>query len=72
MHVDGWTILSIILALSAAMGWVITIPLNNLLLIYCNWREGADIDWGWEIGCVIATPFAFIFTILEVILLFSN
>jgi hypothetical protein len=72
MHFDFWTILLVITIFAGIQGWFLTIPLVSLMLLYCNWREGSDIDWGWEIGCIIAGPLAFFFAFFEIILLYCK
>jgi hypothetical protein len=40
----------------------------NLILWFSEWREGNHIDWGQQICFGIAVPFAWIFAILEIII----
>lgn len=69
---DFWTILLVVTCFGGIMGWFFTIPLSNCLLMYCNWREGVDVDWASEIGFAIAGPLAWFFALFEIILLYSK
>lgn len=47
-------------------------PLTHFLGWYLNWYEGADVDWGLNVSLAIAVPFAWIFSITEIMLLFFD
>ncbi len=53
------------------MGWTMT-PFVNGILWYCDWREGADINWGLDTAFTIAVPFAWMFALFEIILLYCK
>jgi hypothetical protein len=38
--------------------------------MYCNWKEGVEMDWGTDIGFTIAGPLAWLFAFLEIYLLY--
>jgi hypothetical protein len=42
------------------------------ILYFCDWREGADMNWSWEIFTFSAGSFAWIFAILEIVMLYSK
>lgn len=62
-------IVAIVIAFGTLQGFVFGV-INNCILLYCDWRDGVDIDWGSGIGFIIAGPIAWLFTIFEVILLY--
>ena len=53
------------------MGWTMT-PFTNAVLWYCDWRDGTDINWGLDTAFSIAVPFAWMFAIFEIILLYCQ
>ncbi len=69
---DFWSVLLICAGMAGIMGWAFTIPVINGVLIYCSWKEGQDMDWAAEIGWVVAGPFVWLFSIFEIIVLYSK
>lgn len=41
------------------------------MLLYCDWKDGNDIDWGVEMFSMLVGPFAYLFAIFEIILIFG-
>ncbi len=68
---DFWTVLLIAGCMAGVLGWTV-IPINNCLLWYCDWKDGTDINWAEYIGYAIAGPFAWLFAIFEIIMLYSK
>lgn len=68
---DLWTGLMIIAFMAGIMGWTMT-PFLNGILWFCEWRDGGEINWGMDAAFAIAGPFAWIFAIFEIILLYSK
>ncbi len=68
---DLWAILILVAFMAGIMGWTMT-PLMNGILWFCDWREGAPINWGLEAAFTYAVPFAWLFAIVEIILLYSK
>jgi len=69
--VDAWTPVLLTALMAGVMGWGMT-PVVNCILWYCDWREGTPLDWGLEVAFTIAVPFAWIFSLLEIFLLYHN
>ncbi len=69
---DFWSILLICAGMAGIMGWFITIPFTTGVLMYCDWRDGNDVNWAELIGYTIAGPFAWFFAIFEIIVLYSK
>ncbi len=42
------------------------------ILYFCDWRDGMDINWGWEVFIFVIPPFAWMFAIFEIIMLYSK
>ncbi len=68
---DGWVVVLLIAVMAGIMGWFMTFVVNGVLW-FCDWREGTPINWGLEVAYSIAVPFAWIFSLLEVYLLYSK
>lgn len=47
-------------------------PVINGVLWFCDWRDGATIDWGLETAFAIACPFAWMFALIEIIILYHH
>ena len=67
---DFWTVILILVAMSGLMGWFI-VPFTSAVTWYCEWRDGNDINWGMDTACNIAIPFAWLFSIFEIMLLYT-
>lgn len=68
---DIWSTILLYAFLYGLFGWC-AMPLTHFLGWYLNWYEGADVDWGWNVTLAIAVPFAWVFSITEIMLLFFN
>ncbi len=68
---DLWTIFLLLALMSGIMGWFMT-PIVNGVLWFCDWKDGMNIDWGLETAFSIAVPFAWMFAIMEIIILYHR
>ena len=68
---DTWSLLLLCAAMAGMMGWGMNIFVNAVLW-YCDWAEGTDINWGLETAFTVAAPFAWMFAIIEIVLLYSK
>lgn len=68
---DLWTIMLLFAAMAGVMGWTMT-PFCNGILWFCDWREGNQINWGMDTAFTIAVPFAWMFALFEIILLYAR
>ncbi|MDZ4835835.1 MAG: hypothetical protein SGJ27_18815 [Candidatus Melainabacteria bacterium] len=68
---DMWSFVLMFALLSGIMGWCMT-PVINGVLWFCDWRDGATIDWGLETAFAIAVPFAWMFALVEIIILYHH
>lgn len=66
---DFWAFIMVLAVLAGIMGWCIT-PFTNAVLWYCDWRDGLDINFGLDMVFTVAVPFAWIFAILEITILY--
>ncbi|MBX9879229.1 MAG: hypothetical protein K2Y22_12285 [Candidatus Obscuribacterales bacterium] len=66
-----WHVILLFAAMAGLMGWW-RLPFWNGVLWYCDWKDGADLDWGVEMFSTIAVPFAYMFAIFEIILIFGT
>jgi hypothetical protein len=68
---DFWTVILLFAFMAGIMGWTMT-PFCNGILWFCDWREGNPINWGMDTAFTIAVPFAWMFAIFEIVLLYSK
>jgi len=68
---DFWAGILTLVALSGLMGWTI-VPFTSAVTWYCEWRDGNEINWGLDTAFTVAVPFAWIFSIFEIMLLYGN
>jgi hypothetical protein len=61
----------IIAGLTGILGWSTSL-FTNIVWWYCEWREGNKIDWGGDVAWTIAVPFATLFALFEIILLYCQ
>ncbi len=66
---DFWSVMLLFAFMAGIMGWTMT-PFVTGILLYCDWRDGAEINWGMEAVFGIAIPFAWMFAIFEIALLY--
>ncbi len=68
---DFWTLILIFAFMTGVMGWCIT-PFVNAVLWFCDWKDGAELDWGIEVAFTLAVPFAYFFSIMEIYVLYCK
>jgi hypothetical protein len=66
-----WSIIFLITLMSGVLGWFTSI-FTNLVWWACEWWEGNPIDFGGDIAWTICIPFAWLFAIFEMILLYGR
>jgi hypothetical protein len=71
MHMDLWVVILSTAFMAGIMGWTVT-PFVNGVMWYCDWREGTPINWGLDAAFTIAVPFAWMFALFEIFLLYCN
>jgi hypothetical protein len=68
---DFWSVCLIITFLTGIMGWSTSL-FTNVVWWYCEWREGNEINFGSDVAWTFAVPFAWLFAIFEIILIFCK
>lgn len=68
---DFWSVVLLCTGLAGILGWTTSV-FTNLVWWYCEWREGNSIDFGSDVAWTVATPFAYLFAIFEIVLLYSR
>lgn len=68
---DFWSFMLLLAFMTGIMGWGVS-ALFNALWWYCEWREGNEINWGFDVALTLAVPFAWMFAILEIVLLYCK
>lgn len=68
---DLFWIILLITALTGVLGWSTSL-FTNLVWWWCEWREGNEINWGSDVAYSFFVPLAFIFPIVEIILMYSK
>lgn len=68
---DVWSLLLLLALMTGIMGWGMNVYVNAVYW-YCEWREGNDINWGLDTAFMVAVPFAWMFAILEIVLLYCK
>lgn len=68
---DFWSVCLIITFLTGIMGWSTSL-FTNVVWWYCEWREGNEINFGSDVAWTFAVPFAWLFAIFEIILIFCR
>ena len=66
-----WTVMLLFALMSGIMGWGMSVFVNAVYW-YCEWREGNDINWGLDTTFMVGVPFAWMFAIFEIILLYCK
>ena len=66
---DVWTVLLLVALMTGIMGWFVT-PFTSGIIYICMMCDGDPIDWGLEVAFSLAVPFAWVFAIMEIILLY--
>lgn len=70
-QMDFWATILLFAFMTGIMGWTMT-PFINGVLWYCDWQDGTDINWGLDTAFSVAVPFAWMFAIFEIILLYAQ
>lgn len=68
-QMDLWTVLLLVALMTGIMGWFVT-PFCSGIIYVCMMLDGDPIDWGLEVAFSLAVPFAWVFAIMEIILLY--
>lgn len=68
---DFWSVCLIITFLTGIMGWSTSL-FTNVVWWYCEWRDGNEINFGSDVAWTFAVPFAWLFAIFEIILIFCR
>ena len=68
---DMFAIVLLITAMTGVLGWS-TGLFTNAVWWYCEWREGNEINWGSDVFYTLLIPFAFLFPIAEIIIIYSK
>lgn len=72
MHLNFWSFIFIATVFMGVMGWALTIPIINGTLWLCDWKDGVEMNWGSEVIWTCVGPFAWLFAIFEIIMLYAN
>lgn len=70
-EMDFWSTALLFAFMAGIMGWTMT-PFTNAILWFCDWQDGVDINWGLDTAFSVAVPFAWMFAIFEIILLYCQ
>ncbi len=57
--------------MAGIMGWTMT-PFTNGILWFCDWCDGKEVNWGLDAAFTIAVPFAWIFALFEICILYCK
>jgi len=68
---DMWTVMLLFAFMAGIMGWGMNVFVNAVYW-YCEWREGNDINWGLDTAFMVGVPFAWMFAIFEIVLLYCK
>lgn len=68
---DFWAIMLTVAFLTGVLGWSSSL-FTNLVWWYCEWREGNDINWGSDAAWTVAIPFAYLFVLAEIAMLYCR
>ena len=68
---DIWCIILLCAFMAGIMGWTMA-PFTNGILWICDWLDGNEINWGLDTAFTVAVPFAWMFAIFEILLLYSK
>lgn len=70
-EMDFWSTALLFAFMAGIMGWTMT-PFTNAILWFCDWQDGVDINWGLDTAFSVAVPFAWMFAIFEIIVLYCQ
>jgi len=68
---DFWSIILIFALMTGVLGWHTSV-FTNAVYWFCEWTEGNDINFGGDVAWTVAIPFAWLFAIFEIILLYGH
>ncbi|HEY9788050.1 MAG TPA: hypothetical protein V6D17_21860 [Candidatus Obscuribacterales bacterium] len=68
---DFWAIILVVAFMTGIMGWGMSV-FTNAVYWYCEWREGNDINWGSEAFYSFAMPFAWLYSIFVIVVLYCR
>ena len=68
---DLWATVLLVTVMTGLMGWCI-VPFTTAVTWYCDWQEGNDINWGLDTAFTVAVPFAWLFSIFEILMLYAQ
>jgi hypothetical protein len=71
MHIDLITILLGFLCIFVFDGRLHSFFIN-FILWHGNWRDEIPINWGVEAALALAVPFAWIFALIEILILYAR
>ena len=60
-----------LLVIFGVMGFSVNL-FFRVIYLYCEWREGNDINWGWQAFLTFVVPAAYIVALLEIVALGSS
>lgn len=66
-----WNIILLLAFMTGIMGWLGAWFATGVLWL-SDVREGQPMNWGWNIATTIAVPFTWIFSIVEIIIIYSK
>ena len=68
---DFWSVMLIFAFMAGIMGWFVT-PFTSAVLWYCDWRDGQEVNFANDTIFTLIIPFAWMFAILEIVLLYCK
>ncbi len=68
---DFWAIVLLCAFLFGIMGWGMTLYFY-IVYWWCDWQEGNPINWGFDTVTLVTVPFAYLFVIIEIALLYGR
>ena len=66
-----WSVFLLLALMSGIMGWI-GAWFVTVVLWLSDVREGEPVNWGWNVATTIAVPFTWIFSIMEIIIVYSR
>lgn len=64
------TLLSVFVLGLGVFGWTANI-FYRAVVIYCDFNEGLEIDWGKQIFLTVLIPIGYLFPMLEIVLIYG-
>jgi hypothetical protein len=72
---DFWGVLLIFICLGGlglGSSGILMSLFTQSVYLFCDWREGADVNWGSEVFWFVMPTFAWMFAIMELFVLYSR